>query len=151
MTHVCNLCNTGAAHVIFATNVFVATAALLVSFNDLEQVVGPHIAEGNLTAIQESLLLSPQALKVQTVLANMQLDWQSNVANVLTYVNGNVSLFDDYLTGEIYSSLSQLFTIYHFEPSVSRRSRDNDPRLCSPCLTPIGGGLSFHQRGYEHR
>lgn len=83
-------------------------------------VVSPYIAEGNLTGIEESLLLSPEALKVQNVLANMQLDWQQNVANVLTYVNGNISLFDNYLTGEIYSSLSQLFTVYNFEPHVSK-------------------------------
>lgn len=110
---------TGAAHVIFATNVFVATQALLTSFGDLETVVTPLIDTGNITAIEVALLQSPQALKVQTVLANMKLDWPANVANVITYANGNVSLFGDYLTGEVYTSLSQLFTLYHFEPSVS--------------------------------
>jgi len=80
--------------------------------------VAPFIESGNLTGVEVALLQSPEALKVQTVLANMKLDWPANAANVITYVNGNVSLFGDYLTGEIYSSLSQLFTLYHFEPSV---------------------------------
>lgn len=95
-----------------------ATASLLDSFANLELFVSPIIAAGNITAVEEALLLSPEALKVQIVLANMQLDWPANVANIITYANGNLSQFGDYLTGEIYGSLSQLFTIYHFDPTV---------------------------------
>ena len=103
---------------IFATNVLVATQALLESFGGLQMVVEPIIATGNITAVEVALLQSPAASKVQAVLANMQLDWPANVANIITYANGNFSQISDYLNGEIYGSLSQLFTSYHFEPSV---------------------------------
>lgn len=109
----------GAAHVIFATNVFISTTALLTTFGNLEALTQPFIDQGNLTAVEDALLLSPQALQVQIVLSNIKLDWRANVANVITYANGNVSLFSQYLTGEVFTSLTQLFTNYHFEPSVS--------------------------------
>lgn len=109
----------GAAHVIFATDVLIATNALMTTWAFLEEAVSPAIDAGNLTAVQEALLLSPAARNVQIVLANIHLDWQANVGNVLTWANGNVTQLNDLLTGEVFSSLSQLFADYHFEPTVS--------------------------------
>lgn len=111
--------STGAAHVIFATDVFIATTALLTTWGKLDLLVTPLIEAGNLTAVEESLLLSPEARAVQIVLANIHIDWQANVGNVLTWANGNVSQMTYLLTGEVFSSLSQLFADYHFEPTVS--------------------------------
>lgn len=119
VSHLKQLGMTGAAHVIFATNVLVASSALTLAFSRLEQALEPTISAGNLTAVEEVLLLSPEALNVQTVLANMQVNWQSSVANVITYTNGNLSQLDYYLTGEAYYSLSQLLTNYKFAPEVS--------------------------------
>jgi hypothetical protein len=109
----------GASHVIFATNLFLAADTVSTAYTSIGIVVDRAIESGNLTAIEHALLLSPEAETMQKLLANIKMNWYESVASMITYAQGNVSLFDPLLAGETFSALSQMFTNYGFEPNVS--------------------------------
>jgi hypothetical protein len=110
----------GIAHIIFATNIYLATYSITLAFENMIVAVYAAVATGDMSAVQQTLLLSPQAKAMQDVMSSIAVDWNANVGNLLTYGNGNVALMVPLVAGEMFSCFSQVVTNYHFQPGVSR-------------------------------
>lgn len=97
----------------------IGTDTITAAFTELGEAIAPALATNNITALQEAMFLSPQADYLRVIESNIDLDWDANGALLLTHANGNLSLVSSLMIGEEYDSISQLFSNYHFKPSVS--------------------------------
>jgi hypothetical protein len=128
--------SSGASHIIFATNLNLATDTITTAYTNMVIAIEPAIEAGNLTAVEHAMLLSPEAETMQMIFANIGMNWYEDVANLITYANGNVSLVGPLMTGETFSALSQMFTNYGFEPNVSPVRYVNCQDAVSHSLSP---------------